>query len=174
MHDVDLVPAAPGDAPFVAAVARDAIPLYDPLMPGAFERFAARVERDGLPRAYRTFLVRRGGVSVGFAGVDATLPRGLVYLAALYLAAAERRRGTGGAALESIAREASATGARELALLVHRDATWASSLYEARGFRPVTDDPAAIRAYAGGALAPHVLPDTVPVRLLSRALVPGR
>lgn len=170
MPSVELVPATEADASFVAAVARDAIPLYDPLLPGAFERFAARVEGDGLPPAYRTFLIHRDRLPVGFAGLDANLPHGIVYLAALYLRTESRRHGTGRAVLETIAREASAAGARELALLVHRDATWARSFYGRHGFRLVTDDPAAIRDYAGGGLARHALPATVPTQLLSRPL----
>jgi GNAT superfamily N-acetyltransferase len=174
MAPVELVPASPADAAFVAAVARDAVPLYAPLLPGAFERFAAKVEREGLPGAYRVSLIRRDGTPVGFAGVDDTLPNGVVYLAALYLARAERRRGTGGAALEAIVGAAAKAGAREVALLVHRDAAWAGSFYEARGFRFVTADPGELRAYAGGVLARHALPETIPVRLLSRNLVPTR
>lgn len=170
MHSVDLAPATAADAPFVAAIARDAIPLYDRLLPGAFERFAAKVEREGLPPAYRVSLVRLDGRPVGFAGLDDALPGGVVYLAALYLGEAERRRGIGGAALEAIAATATAAGARELVLLVHRDATWASAFYEARQFHFVTDDPTAIRGYAAGALARHALPETTPVRLLRRVL----
>lgn len=170
MSSVDLIPATAADAPFVATVARDAIPLYDRLLPGAFERFAAKVEREGLPPAYRVSLVRLDGRPVGFAGLDATLPGGVVYLAALYLAEVERRRGVGGAALEAIAASAIAAGAEELVLIVHRDATWARAFYEARGFLFVTDDPAALRAYAAGALARHALPETTPVRLLRRML----
>jgi GNAT superfamily N-acetyltransferase len=171
MHPVELVPAGESDASFVASVARDAILLYDPLMPGSFERFAARVERDGLPTAFRTFLVHADRRPVGFAGLDATLPDGIVYLAALYLRTESRRRGIGSAALQAIARDASAA-ARELVLLVHRDATWARAFYVHHGFHLVTADPSAIRDYAAGALARHALPASVPSLLLSRALDP--
>lgn len=139
-------------------------PLYDPLLPGAFDHEAQVVERFGLSTRYETLLLDAGGTRVGFAGLTRLRP-GTAYLAQLYLLPQHQRHGHGTAALRLL--ETCWPETAELVLHVHREALWARAFYLRCGYGVWAADETAGRAWGDGVLAGWTPPGT---ELLGRHL----
>jgi|Deesub1362A_J573_1020465.scaffolds.fasta_scaffold01767_6 ribosomal protein S18 acetylase RimI-like enzyme len=157
---IEIISAVPDDSFFMARVMRSVIPLYEPIMPGAFERQALRFERDGLPRNYNVSIIRLEGQPIGFVGFTSLTPE-IAYLIALYLLPEHQRKGYGTKVLNMVVDSLSQKGIKEVILLVHQKAYWAINFYVKNGFRIITTNEDEIRTYANSTMERYVISSTI-------------
>jgi len=69
---------------FIATVCRDASKLYDPIIPGAFERQAIRYEKNGFPKEYTINIIEKDKTKIGFCAYT-KLNNTTWYLVGLYI-----------------------------------------------------------------------------------------
>lgn len=165
MKEIQLHEALVTDLAYLAEVCESVVPLYQPIMPGAFERQAERFRTaQRLPAEYRITVIRQEGERVGFLGVR-PLREDILYLVALYIHAGHQQKGIGSAVMKSLCRKAEEQGCREILLLAHEKAEWAIRFYQRHDFVLVSADWEEISEYGDGLLAGIVIPQTV---LMSR------
>jgi ribosomal protein S18 acetylase RimI-like enzyme len=157
---IEIISAVPDDRSFMAQVMRSVIPLYEPIMPGAFERQALRFERDGLPRTYNVSIIRLDGQPIGFVGLASLTPE-ITYLAGLYLLPEYQRKGYGTKVINIVVDSLSQKGVKEVILLVHQKAYWAINFYVKNGFRIITSNEDEIRTYANSTMERYVISSTI-------------
>lgn len=157
---IEILKACDNDRFFLAQVCRDAIELYDKIIPGSFVRQAARFENDGLSNSYEIFIIYFNNQPVGFIGSIA-LTVNIIYLVALYILKEYQRQGIGTEVMDIFISSLIEGGKAEVALLAHKDATWAIDFYVKNGFNIVTDEEDNVKAYADSCMDRFYLPNTV-------------
>ena len=151
--------AKPEHCEALAEIMRSNAPLYDDIMPGAFERYAHTFVEHGLPQNYDTQMIEYSGEVVGFIGT-VTLTDDTLYLVALYLKKEDQSRGIGKVALTYLWPKFRANGIKEVVLLAHQKAIWAKQFYEKMGFSHIASDESTIRDYKEGILSSRYLKNT--------------
>lgn len=134
--------AKPEHCEALAEIMRSNAPLYEDIMPGAFERYAHTFLEHGLPQTYDTQMIEYSGEVVGFIGT-VTLTDDTLYLMALYLKQEYQSKGIGKAVLNQLWPKYRADGIKEVVLLAHQNATWAKQFYEKMGFSHISSDESA-------------------------------
>jgi ribosomal protein S18 acetylase RimI-like enzyme len=144
---VNMVAAEEKDISFIACVCRDAKQLYDPIMPGSFERQAKRYEENGLPTFYDIRIVYDDERSrVGFEA-QTNICSDINYIIGLYILYEYQRKGYGTQVLRDLLVEAKEKGNKESVLLVHNKAKWALDFYLMNGFNIVARTELEAKAY---------------------------
>lgn len=77
------------------------VELYEPIMPGAFQKYASGILQNGLPTTYDVIMIEYKRVVVGFIGTI-QLKDGIVYLMALYLLREYQGKGIGKIVMDNI------------------------------------------------------------------------
>lgn len=124
---VDIIPAAPDDAPVLAAILIDWADKT-PWMPDVYPRAETEALFDHMIATRAVWVARRDGLTLGFVAVD----RG-GYVDALYLRDGARGQGLGARLLD----RAKADAPGILALRAFRQATGARRFYARAGFSEV-------------------------------------
>ena len=70
------------------------VDLYEPIMPGAFQKYAGSISQNGIPKTYDVMMIEYKCEVVGFVGTI-ELKDGIVYLMALYLQREYQGKGIG-------------------------------------------------------------------------------
>ena len=143
--------ANPEDSGFFAKIMRSNIPLYDPIMPGAFEKYAAFIEVQGIPKTYFSEIIEFNNLPVGIIGTI-KLTEKICYLLAFYLFRDVQGKGIGKTALRTLTHRLKKDGFTHMILLAHKEADWARQFYEKNGFVCISEESAEIEAYKEGIL----------------------
>jgi ribosomal protein S18 acetylase RimI-like enzyme len=154
------------DCGFLAKVCRSVSALYDPIMPGAFEKQAVKYEAGGLPKNYEVYIISLEGQPIGFVGLK-DITEEIAYLPALYFPMEQQRKGQGRQTVNVITDMLEQRGIKEIVLLVHKDAHWAVNFYKNNGFEVITEDLEEIMKYANCNMEAFALPGTI---LMTRRL----
>lgn len=152
--------ATTDDLSFLATVCRSVASLYDPIMPGAFEKQAKKYETQGLPAYYNIFVVETDNKPFGFIGLK-DIDEEVTYMVALYFLMDQQRQGLGRKTINQLVDTLSKRGIKEIVLLVHKDAYWAVNFYKNNGFETVTEDLEEIKKYADSRMEAFALPSTI-------------
>jgi len=158
---IELVPAGPGDNRFLAQVCRSVAYLYDEFLPGAFERQAAKFEREGLPGDYQTWIMEYNSEPTGFLGYKYLDSPGVVYLTAWYIHRKYQGKGIGTRAMETFQGKMFNQGINRIFLLVHWKADWALAFYQKLGYKILAKEEAKIKRFSGGIINEEYLPRTI-------------
>jgi ribosomal protein S18 acetylase RimI-like enzyme len=157
---IEILKACDDDIFFLAEVCRDSIELYENIVPGSFEKQAARFERDGLFNTYEISIIYCEDHQVGFVG-STSINKNITYLVALYLLKGYQRRGIGKKVLNMLTKTLYQSGKGEVVLLAHKNATWAIDFYRENRFDIVADEEDKIKAYANSCMNRFYLPNTL-------------
>lgn len=136
------------------------VELYEPIMPGAFQKYASGILQNGLPTTYDVMMIEYKCVVVGFIGTI-QLEEGIVYLMALYLQREYQGKGIGKIIMDKLKAFFQNKGNNEIVLLAHKDAKWAISFYEKQGFNFISGLEIDIRSYANTQLEKYYLKNSV-------------
>lgn len=134
--------------------------LYDPIMPGAFQKYAASIATHGMPTTYDVNMIQYEGEVVGFIGTIHVKDH-MIYLLAFYLLSAYQRKGIGKTIIEELITNYKSKQISEIVLLVHKDAHWARRFYEKNNFKCVSEIPEEIKSYGDQALEKHYIRNSV-------------
>lgn len=156
---INLRVANNSDLEFIAHVCRSNSVLYDPIMPGAFNKQAEKYLSGGLPKSYDMFICEEVDKKIGFLGTK-SLTKSTTYLVALYIDFDIQRFGYGKKIMESLLADLKSNNVDKLILLVHKDAMWAKSFYERVGFAYISDEEDVIKNYDNGILKDLYLRNT--------------
>jgi ribosomal protein S18 acetylase RimI-like enzyme len=167
MEMIQILKAYEKDNIFLAKVCRDAVQLYEKITPGSFQKQAVRFEREGLPSSYEVSIVYYENHPIGFIG-STTLTPNITYVVALYLLNEYQRKGLGTKILNIFLSSLYQNGKKEVALLVHKNASWAIDFYRKNGFEVITDEERRIKQYADSSMNKFYLPNTL---LMSKCLL---
>lgn len=158
--DIHTRDAVDKDKYTLAVICESISPLYDPIMPGAFQSQALKYIERGIPTSYKVEMIEVESQPIGFLGAI-QLDKDITYLVALYFHAEQQRKGYGKVALEILKEKNKSRGCKEIILLAHNEATWAVSFYLKNGFEVISYHEDEIRAYNNGILRSMYLPNTV-------------
>lgn len=136
------------------------VELYEPIMPGAFQKYAGSISRHGLPTTYDVMVIEYKCKIVGFIGTI-QLADDIVYLMALYLLREYQGMGIGKLVMGKLISTFQNKSKNEIVLLAHKDAKWAISFYEKQGFNLISEIEADIKNYANGLLEKHYIKNSV-------------
>ncbi len=131
--------------------------LYDPIMPGAFNKQAEKFRSNGLPSTYNILVIESENQILGFLGTIECNEKSL-YLVAIYLHQSHQRSGIGSIILEELVRNYRSAGYDEIVLLVHKEAVWAKSFYLKNQFKYVSSSELDIKSYGNGILSNLYIP----------------
>ena len=121
------------DIGIIAKVCRRTSSLYDPIIPGSFEKQATRYEEQGLPSQYEISIIRSDGMGIGFLG-EKQLNDKVFYLVAIYLLEEYQGKGYGREVFDQLLQQLEKTDSERIILLVHKEAKWAKGFYDKLGF----------------------------------------
>ncbi len=133
--------------------------LYDPIMPGIFERQANKFLEQGMPYKYEVRIIRSLDKDVGFLGTK-QLSKSTCYLLALYLHHSYHGQRIGLQTLDLLKSDCLRNGTKEIILLVHNKATWAKGFYSKYGFKLMGTTEEKIRQYNGNIIGDNYLNHT--------------
>ncbi|MDH8676833.1 GNAT family N-acetyltransferase [Fusibacter bizertensis] len=136
------------------------VDLYEPIMPGAFQKYAGSISQNGIPKTYDVMMIEYKCEVVGFVGTI-ELKDGIVYLMALYLQREYQGKGIGKIVMNKLKDYFQKKGNNEIVLLAHKDAKWAISFYEIQGFNFISRLEMVIKGYANTQLEKHYITSTV-------------
>jgi Acetyltransferases len=136
------------------------VDLYEPIMPGAFQKYAGSISQNGIPKIYDVMMIEYKCEVVGFVGTI-ELRDGIVYLMALYLQREYQGKGIGKIVMDKLKDYFHKKGNNEIVLLAHKDAKWAISFYEKQGFNFISRLEMDIKGYANTQLEKHYITSTV-------------
>lgn len=157
---INIVRAKENDRKFISDVCRSNSILYDPILPGAFEKQAEKFLANELPLSYDIHICKYANKKIGFVGIK-TLNTDTVYLVALYISYDNQRKGYGKLIVDYIKKEFKLGGYTTICLLVHKGAKWAIDFYKNVGFQHVSAEEELIRNYKDGMLSQLYLPNTI-------------
>jgi L-amino acid N-acyltransferase YncA len=160
---INLREATEDDAQAIAEICESNVALYDPIMPGAFQKQSRKIRESGLPTTYDILVIEFNDKVVGFIGTIA-LNQECIYLVALYLHSDVQRQGIGQKVLKQLIIKFEKQNFKSVVLLVHQEATWAKTFYQKNGFQKISNDEKEIKAYKGGILKNYYIPSTILMR----------
>ena len=148
------------DQTFMAEVLKSVIPQYEPVMPGAFQKWAFQMESGPLPDFIKTDLVLRKNEKIGFLGT-VQLTQNVEYLMMLYFPPHNQRKGYGTTVLNLLVNRLKKRNVSDLVLLVNQQADWAIKFYKKENFQTVSRIQEEIEAYCNFKMKPFYVPGTM-------------
>lgn len=159
-NKVRIYPATNENINDLAGIMRSNVEIYDPIMPGAFQKYANFIEEHGLPKTYDVEMIEFEGEIVGFIGTI-QISHDVIYLLALYLMREHQSKGIGKSVLNHKISSYEAENRKEIVLLAHQEATWACNFYEKNGFKLISNEEDVIKAYSNRILEKHYIKKSV-------------
>ena len=158
--DIKLYKASDQHSEDLVKICLSNVELYEPIMPGAFQKYARGILQNGLPTTYDVIMIEYKSVVVGFIGTI-QLKDGVIYLMALYLLREYQGKGIGKSVMDKLNAKFKNMSNNEIVLLAHKDANWAISFYEKQGFNFISGLEIDIRSYANTQLEKYYLKNSV-------------
>ncbi len=155
-----LSPTKPNDQFFMAEILKSVIPQYDPIMPGAFQKWADQMEGGPLPDFIKNSLILSENEKLGFLGM-VQITESVTYLMMLYFFPKYQRKGYGKTALNLLINKLKKRDVANLILLVNQQADWAISFYNKQNFQVISQNQATIENYCEAKMKPFYVPGTM-------------
>jgi ribosomal protein S18 acetylase RimI-like enzyme len=155
-----LSPTTPDDQSFMAEVLKSVIPQYDPIMPGAFQKWAAQMESGPLPDCIKTSLIIKKNEKLGFLGT-VQITKDVEYLMMLYFLPQYQHKGYGQTVLHLLINKLKHRHVSNLILLVNQQADWAVNFYRKENFQVISQNQEEIENYCEAKMKPFYVPSTM-------------
>jgi len=155
-----LSPTTPDDQSFMAEVLKSVIPQYEPITPGAFQKWADQMESGPLPDFIKTSLILKKNDKLGFLGT-VQMTQGVEYLMMLYFLPQHQRKGYGQTALNLLINNLKQRNVSNLILLVNQQADWAVNFYRKEKFQIISNTQEEIENYCEAKMKPFYIPGSM-------------